>query len=44
MHKITLTKKKNGLLYSLMTCFLESKTGKPVHKSIIYKIQRGQNR
>ncbi len=44
MHKITLTKKKNSLLYSLMTCCLESKTGKPVHKSIKYEIQRGQNR
>ena len=33
-----------GLLYSLMTCCLESKTDKPVHRSIKYEIQRRQNR
>ena len=44
MHKITLAKKKNSLFYSLMTSCLESKADKPVHKSIRYKIQRGQIR
>ena len=41
MHKITLTKNKNGHFYSLMTLCLESKADKPVYKSTRYKIQRG---